>query len=203
MKKSLPNTALIVVDVQNDFCPGGALPVSRGDEVVAPLNFLIETMVSRGRRVLASRDWHPRNSRHFAEFGGRWPIHCVQNTKGAEFHPGLQLPADAIIISKGLYMKGTSQWVDGYSAFDGVAKDGESLEWVLRRLNITQLSVGGLATDYCVQETVLNARQLGFAVDVELYACRGLADDTTREAIRKMYHKLAVIHNAPFILRGR
>lgn len=202
----MSKTALIVVDVQNDFCPGGALAVPHGDEVVAPLNRLIEMMTARGGCVIASRDWHPRRSSHFEKFGGQWSVHCVQNTKGAEFHPGLRFPADTIIISKGLYMEGTSQEVDGYSAFDGIAgggASGASLEWVLRRLNITQLSVGGLATDYCVQKTVLDALELGFAVDVELYACRGLADDTTREAIRKMYHQLAVIHNAPSIPRGR
>lgn len=202
----MSKTALIVVDVQNDFCPGGALAVPHGDEVVVPLNLLMREISDNGGLIVVSRDWHPRRSSHFAEFGGRWPVHCVQNTKGAEFHPRLQLPDDAIIISKGLYMEGTSQEVDGYSAFDGIAgggASGASLEWVLRRLNITRLSVGGLATDYCVLNTVISARQLGFSVDVELYACRGIEDNTTREAIRKMYHQLAVIHNAPFIPQGR
>lgn len=203
MKNNMSNTALIVVDVQNDFCPGGALPVPNGDEVVAPLNNLIELFTARGGRVIPSRDWHPWNSRHFQEFGGTWPMHCVQNRNGSGFHPELHLPADAIIISKGLRAEGTSEEVDGYSAFDGIAKDGESLEFVLRRLNITRLFVGGLATDYCVLNTVVSARQLGFSVDVELYACRGLEDHTTRAAIQKMYHQLAVIHNAPFIPRGR
>lgn len=203
MKNDLSDSALIIVDVQNDFCPGGALAVPHGDEVVAPLNHLIEMMAARGGRVIPSRDWHPRKSRHFEEFGGRWPVHCVQNTQGAEFHPGLRLPTDAIIISKGLFMGGTSREVDGYSAFDGITKDGESLEWILRRLNIERLHVGGLATDYCVKETVLDACLFGFSVDVELYACRGLKDDTTREAIRKMYHQFSRINNAPFIPRVR
>lgn len=193
--------ALLIVDVQNDFCPCGALAVPHGDEVVAPLNRLIEMMTAGGGRVIASRDWHPRNSSHFAEFGGRWPMHCVQNTKGAEFHPGLRLPADAIIISKGLKAEGISKEVDGYSAFDGVTAEWESLESVLRRLQIKRIHVGGLATDYCVQETVLSARHLRFSVDVELYACKGLADNTTSEAIRKMYHQFVVIHNAPFVPR--
>jgi nicotinamidase/pyrazinamidase len=195
--------ALIVVDVQNDFCPGGALAVPHGDEVVEPLNHLIEMMVTHGGRVIASRDWHPWNSRHFQEFGGRWPIHCVRNRRGSAFHPKLRLPADTIIISKGLGAEGTSEEVDGYSAFNGVTADGESLESVLRRLQINCIHVGGLATDYCVFNTVVSARQLEFSVDVDLYACRGLTDDTTREAVRKMYHQLARIHKVPFIPRSR
>lgn len=203
MEKNLRNTTLIVVDVQNDFCPGGALAVPHGDDVVAPLNLLMREISDNGGLIIVSRDWHPRNSRHFAEFGGQWPVHCVQNTKGAEFHPGLQLPADAIIISKGLCTKGTSQEVDGYSAFDGITTREESLEGVLRRLQIRYIHVGGLATDYCVKETVMSARQFGFAVDVALYACRHMAEDTRDKAIAEMYHRDACIHNAPFIPQGR
>lgn len=203
MRENISETALMVVDVQNDFCPGGALPVPRGDEAVAPLNSLIEAMSARGERVIASRDWHPWNSRHFQEFGGKWPVHCVQNRSGSAFHPELRLPADVIIISKGLKAEGTSKLVDGYSAFQGIAKNGESLEWILRRLNIARLFVGGLATDYCVKETVLDVLRLGFSVDVALYACRHLAGDTRDKAIAEMYHRGARIHNAPFIPRGR
>jgi nicotinamidase/pyrazinamidase len=82
--------ALIVVDVQNDFCPGGTLAVKNGDEVVQPLNRLIEDFLNRGRPVFKTRDWHPARTTHFAAYGGTWPIHCVQNTKGAEFHPDLK-----------------------------------------------------------------------------------------------------------------
>jgi nicotinamidase/pyrazinamidase len=107
-------TALLIVDVQNDFCPGGALAVPEGDQVIAPLNRLAEAIAQRGGLVVASRDWHPRTTRHFKAFGGLWPVHCVQETQGAAFHPDLRLPDGAVIVSKG-----TSTEDDGYSAFEG------------------------------------------------------------------------------------
>ena len=94
--------ALIVVDVQNDFCPGGALAVARGDEVVEPLNKLIEEFLKRGEPVFKSRDWHPPQTKHFSDYGGTWPIHCVQNTHGAEFHRNLLDNQHVRVISKGL-----------------------------------------------------------------------------------------------------
>jgi nicotinamidase/pyrazinamidase len=145
--------ALIVVDVQNDFCPGGTLAVSRGDEVVAPLNQLIDEFLKRGDPVYLSRDWHPRNTKHFAEFGGVWPVHCVQNTKGAEFHPALRHDPRINIVSKGL---GDT---DCYSAFDET-----DLEAQLQRAGVEEVVVGGLATDYCVKNTVLDALNQGFRV---------------------------------------
>lgn len=194
--------ALIVVDVQNDFCPGGTLVVPDGDAVVAPLNKTIEKMVARGLPVIASRDWHPRNSGHFKEFGGPWPAHCVQNTKGAEFHPGLRLPVDAIIISKGLKAEGASREVDGYSVFDGFSSDGESFSSVLERLKVTHLLIGGLATDYCVKATVLDARRLGcYNIDILLFACRGVARDTTEQAVDEMIRAGEVIFFDSYLSR--
>jgi nicotinamidase/pyrazinamidase len=145
--------ALIVVDVQNDFCPGGALGVAGGDEVVAPLNKLIAEFLERGEPVFKSRDWHPPTTKHFAAYGGTWPVHCVQNTKGAEFHPGLIDDIHIRVISKGL---GDA---DSYSAFDGT-----DLALQLRRLGVEEVWVGGLATDYCVKQTVLDALKEGFKV---------------------------------------
>jgi nicotinamidase/pyrazinamidase len=145
--------ALIVVDVQNDFCPGGALAVAHGDEVVAPLNKLITEFLERGEPVFKGRDWHPPETKHFAKYGGTWPIHCVQNTKGAEFHPDLVDDIHIRTISKGLGDE------DCYSAFDGT-----DLALQLRRLGITEVWVGGLTTDYCVKNTVLDALKEGFAV---------------------------------------
>ena len=145
--------ALIVVDVQNDFCPGGALAVAQGDEVVAPLNKLIEEFLERGEPVFKSRDWHPEKTRHFAAYGGTWPVHCVQNTKGAEFHPELIDDMHIRVISKGL---GDD---DSYSAFDGT-----DMALQLRRLGVEEVWVGGLATDYCVKNTVLDALKEGFRV---------------------------------------
>ena len=145
--------ALIVVDVQNDFCPGGTLAVAQGDQVVAPLNKLIEEFLERGEPVFKSRDWHPEKTNHFAAQGGTWPVHCVQNTKGAEFHPNLVDDKHIRVVSKGL---GDT---DCYSAFDET-----DLALQLRRLGVEEVWVGGLATDYCVKATVLDALKEGFQV---------------------------------------
>ena len=145
--------ALIVVDVQNDFCPGGSLAVSRGDEVVGPLNNLARDFLEHGEPVFKSRDWHPPQTKHFADYGGTWPVHCVQGTKGAEFHPGLLDDIHIRMISKGLGDE------DCYSAFDGT-----DLALQLNRLGVEEVWVGGLATDYCVKNTVLDALRLGFSV---------------------------------------
>jgi len=145
--------ALIVVDVQNDFCPGGSLAVPSGDEVVAPLNELIEEFLERGEPVFKTRDWHPARTKHFNDFGGTWPVHCVQNTKGAEFHPSLIDSKHIRIVSKGLGDE------DSYSGFDRT-----DLALQLRRLGVEEVWVGGLATDYCVKNTVLDALKEGFKV---------------------------------------
>jgi nicotinamidase/pyrazinamidase len=145
--------ALIVVDVQNDFCPGGTLAVPRGDEVVEPLNQLIDEFLERGNPVYKSRDWHTPTTKHFEIYGGIWPVHCVQNTEGAEFHPALRDDPRIIVVSKGL---GDT---DCYSAFDET-----DLASQLRELEVEELLVGGLAIDYCVKSTVLDALSLGFKV---------------------------------------
>ena len=145
--------ALIVVDVQNDFCPGGSLAVERGDEVVAPLNHLAEEFLSRGEPVYKSRDWHPATTKHFAAYGGTWPVHCVRGTRGAEFHPDLTDDPRVRVVSKG---EGDE---DSYSAFDGT-----TLAEDLRREGVEEVWVGGLATDYCVKNTVLDALRAGFKV---------------------------------------
>lgn len=145
--------ALIVVDVQNDFCPGGSLAVAHGDEVVAPLNKLIGEFLERGEPVFKSRDWHPPQTKHFAASGGTWPVHCVQDTKGAEFHPDLLADMHIRTVSKGLGD------MDCYSAFDET-----DLDLQLRRLGVEEVWVGGLATDYCVKNTVLDALDKGYKV---------------------------------------
>jgi nicotinamidase/pyrazinamidase len=149
----MSNQALIVVDVQNDFCPGGALAVPHGDEVVEPLNELIDEFLERGDPVYKSRDWHPPVTKHFEAYGGTWPVHCVQNTKGAEFHPALRDDPRINVISKGLGDK------DSYSAFDET-----DLASQLRAQDVEEVVVGGLATDYCVKNTVLDALKNGFKV---------------------------------------
>jgi nicotinamidase/pyrazinamidase len=145
--------ALIVVDVQNDFCPGGTLAVPNGDQVIAPLNKLIDEFLDRGDPVYKSRDWHPPTTKHFSAYGGTWPVHCVQNTEGAEFHPALRDDPRIKVISKGL---GTT---DGYSAFDGTDLGSQ-----LNQSGIEEVVVGGLATDYCVKNTVLDALRQGYKV---------------------------------------
>ncbi len=161
--------ALIIVDVQNDFCPGGALAVPRGDEVVGVLNGYIEAFSSRGYPVLVSRDFHPRETGHFKGHGGRWPPHCVQGTGGAEFHPGLRLPEDVIIITKG-----DKPDEDAYSAFQGRDSRGRTLCKVLEEEGIGHVFVGGLATDYCVKETVLDALKNGLKATLLIDAVRGV-----------------------------
>lgn len=155
--------ALIVVDVQNDFCPGGTLAVPNGDQVIAPLNGLIEEFLSRGEPVFKSRDWHPATTKHFANYGGTWPVHCVQATHGAEFHPELLDDPRITIISKGTGDE------DNYSAFDGT-----DLAMRLRDEGVKEVWVGGLATDYCVKNTVLDALREGFTVKAIANAMRAV-----------------------------
>lgn len=145
--------ALIVVDIQNDFCPGGSLAVPHGDEVIAPLNSLIAEFLERGEPVFKTRDWHPPKTKHFADYGGTWPVHCVQETKGAEFHPALLDDMHIRVVSKGLGDE------DCYSGFDET-----DLALQLERLGVEEVWVGGLATDYCVKNTVLDALKEGFQV---------------------------------------
>jgi len=154
-----PRSALLIVDVQNDFCPGGALAVPGGDRVALPLSRLATVFAVAGLPVLASRDWHPPVTRHFSAYGGAWPPHCLQDTAGAAFHPDLILPEGAHVISKG-----TNPERDAYSAFDGSAPDGRPLVDILRASGVTALYVGGLATDYCVKATVLDALKEGLGV---------------------------------------
>jgi nicotinamidase/pyrazinamidase len=158
-----PKRALIVVDVQNDFCPGGALAVAHGDEVVEPLNQVIDEFLERGEPVYKSRDWHPPTTKHFVAYGGTWPVHCVQNTKGAEFHPALRDDPRIKVVSKGLGDK------DCYSAFDET-----DLASQLHSQTVEEVVVGGLATDYCVKNTVLDALKNGFKVKALKNAMRAV-----------------------------
>jgi nicotinamidase/pyrazinamidase len=154
-------SALLVVDVQNDFCPGGALPVPEGDRIVPVVNGYLAAAAERGTPVYASRDWHPPVTRHFQPFGGEWPAHCVQNTPGASFRQDLQLPPSAIVITKG-----QDPASPGYSAFEGQTAEGRPLLSDLRERQIDHLYVAGLATDYCVKHSVLDAIAHGFEVTV-------------------------------------
>lgn len=157
-------SALIVVDVQNDFIPGGALPVPDGDKVVEPLNRYIKLFTDSGRLVVATRDWHPPNHISFKQYGGMWPPHCIQNSWGAEFHPNLQLPKNTVVISKA-----TEHDKEAYSGFEGT-----ELHQILKDNNIKRVFIGGLATDYCVKNTVLDALKLGYETILLLDAIKGV-----------------------------
>lgn len=177
------DAALLIVDVQNDFCPGGALSVPSGDRVVAPLNRLAEACAAAGIPVIATRDWHPAETRHFQDRGGIWPRHCVQDSPGAAFHPALRLPAGTLVVSKG-----TDPGSDGYSAFEAATEDGQSLWQLLEGLGVHHLLIGGLATDYCVRASALEARKLGMTVTVLLDAVAGveLAAGDSQRAMEDM-----------------
>lgn len=185
------DSALLLVDVQNDFCSGGALAVPEGERVVPVLNRWIAAFHAAGRPILASRDWHPHDSAHFVARGGPWPPHCRQGTIGAAFHPQLKLPAETLILSKGADPAESG----GYSAFEAITDDGRSLADCLTAARVRRLVVGGLATDYCVRASVLDARRAGLAVTVLAAGVRGVelvAGDSAR-ALEEMRAAGAVI----------
>jgi nicotinamidase/pyrazinamidase len=166
-------TALLVVDVQNDFAdPNGSLHVRGGHDVIGVLNDEIRAAREAGAHVVYTQDWHPEHTPHFAQDGGIWPVHCVGGTWGAEFHPSL-------IVVEGETLRKGVDGRDGYSAFSvrdpqsGVTESTE-LERILREHGIERLVIGGLATDYCVVQTVLDARRLGFDADVLTAAVRAV-----------------------------
>ena len=155
------NSALLVIDMQNDFCTGGALAVPGSEAVVNAINRHVEYAQKAQMPIYASRDWHPAQTTHFKEFGGEWPVHCVSDSAGAEFHPDLELPAETIVVTKG-----TRDDAPGYSAFEGTTGEGVALLEDLRRRGVTHVFVGGLATDYCVRASVLDALHAGLQVTV-------------------------------------
>jgi len=197
---------LVIVDVQNDFCPGGALPVREGDRVVPVINRLLD----RFDRVVATQDWHPPGHLSFAaNHPGRtpgeviqlagleqvlWPVHCVQDTPGAEFHPDLDLSR-----IQAVFRKGVDPEVDSYSGFfDNGRRRSTGLEEYLRREGVEEVYIGGLATDYCVRWTALDAVRLGFRTWVIEDACRGveLRPGDTAAALAEMAQTgVQIIHS--------
>jgi nicotinamidase/pyrazinamidase len=150
------HAALIVVDVQRDFCPGGALPAPGGDGVLPAVNAYLSDAQALDLPIYASRDWHPAVTTHFKQYGGEWPPHCVKDSKGAEFHPQLELPPRTIVITKG-----EDPARPGYSAFDGHTSGGAALLDDLRGKGIDTLFICGIATEYCVKATTLDALRDG------------------------------------------
>jgi len=176
--------ALILVDVQNDFLPGGALAVPHGDEVVSTLNHYAALFERLGLPVFATRDWHPPDHCSFRKQGGPWPAHCVAGTQGAQFAPKLVLPPGARVVSKA-----TTPDRDAYSGFAGTELDA-----LLRRENVHRVFVGGLATDYCVLNTVKDASALGYEVVLLQDAIRAvdLMSGDGRRALEEMQRLGAV-----------
>jgi nicotinamidase/pyrazinamidase len=171
--------ALLVVDVQNDFCPGGSLAVPEGDRVVPVINRLLDKFPL----VVASKDWHPHETVHFQ----KWPVHCVHNTRGAEFHPQL----DSRKIHQ-VFLKGTGNKDDGYSAFEAT---NLSLAEYLRSRGVTELYVTGLATDYCVRASALDAVAQGFTTYVveDAVAAVNVQPDDGARALDEMKHAGVVV----------
>jgi nicotinamidase/pyrazinamidase len=150
---------LLLVDPQNDFCPGGSLAVADGDAVMPVLSDWADAAQRAGIPIFVSRDWHPPKTSHFKDYGGIWPPHCVMATHGAEFHRDLSLPANVTVVSKGM-----GETEDAYSAFQARDDAGTSLATLLAQKGVTHLYVGGLATDYCVKSSALDALTNGFKV---------------------------------------
>lgn len=181
---NLSKSALLIVDVQNDFCPpNGSLAVPNGVQVVNPLNKVIRVFKEKMRPMFFSKEWHPRITKHFAEFGGKWPVHCVQHTYGALFHKNLVIPSETRNDTYFIF-KGMSTEDDGYSPFEGQTSPSSgsfSLDTLLKLHKVTKLYVGGLATDYCVKAACLDARKpclgtikRGYATYLLEDACRAV-----------------------------
>jgi len=175
--------ALVVVDLQNDFLPGGTLAVPQGDRIISPLNAVIQKFQKENLPLFFTRDWHPPHHSSFLESGGSWPAHCVMDTKGATFATALTIPEEAVIISKA-----SESDRDEYSGLRGFDSDGNRLDEILKRKNIGRVVIGGLATDYCVLTTVLDALDLGYEVYVltDAVSAVNVKPDDGRRAIHTM-----------------
>ena len=161
--------ALLVVDLQYDFLPGGALGVPQADTIIPRVNRAIRVFQRRELPILFTRDWHPPATKHFKEYGGAWPPHCIQGTKGARFHRELDVPKHAIILSKGMDPE-----QDSYSGFQAYTPQGRDLESVIHDLGIDEMFICGLATDYCVRATTLDGLRRGLTIRVLKDAIRGV-----------------------------
>ncbi len=177
------SAALLIVDIQIDFCPGGALPVLEGDQIIPTLNMYLELFYSNECPTFATRDWHPAQTSHFKDYGGVWPKHCIQNTPGARLHPDLKLDTKTVFLSKGM-----DPQKDSSSAFQAMDRKGKYLLHYLSEMGIKKICVGGLATDYCVKASVLEALKDGFEIFLLVDAIKGfdLNPDDSQKAIEVM-----------------
>ncbi len=185
--------AVIAVDVQRDFCPGGKLAIPGGDEVVPVLDAWIDAAAAAGAAIVVSRDWHPPAHMSFVARGGPWPEHCVQGSPGADLHPSLHLPPPTVVVSKG-----ASPEFDQYSAFDRT-----DLAAILRERGVERVWIGGLAEDVCVRATALDAVREGFETHVLLDATRPVAIESGRKARREMEAAGAILESGRAVLEAR
>jgi len=178
-----PKKALLIVDVQNDFCPQGALGIPAGDRIVPVINKYIKIFSKNKWLILATRDWHPPRTKHFKDFGGEWPVHCIQNTPGAAFYPKLKIPKGAILLYKGM-----DPAKDSYSAFQAEDARGMNLSGLLKLFGIKEIYIAGLATDYCVRFSVRDAIKEGLKVRLLADAIQGvnLKPGDSEKAIKEM-----------------
>ncbi|GHV56613.1 nicotinamidase [Spirochaetia bacterium] len=212
MTIDIARTTLIEIDIQNDFCPGGTLAVDRGDEVIGPLNALADGFTRRGGRVIATADWHPAGHISFASsHAGRkagdvldtqvlWPDHCVQGSSGADFHKALDLKSVNLIIRKGFRKN-----LDSYSAFfENDRKTPTGLEGYLKFLGIETVILGGLATDYCVLYSALDAAAIGLRTIVLTDAMRGVGfpEGSVERAFKSMHDAGVILASSVEVLAG-
>jgi nicotinamidase/pyrazinamidase len=195
MNDRLNDAALVLVDIQNDFCPGGALAVAEGDQVVEIVNRLMPLFPI----VVSTQDWHPANHISFKEQGGPWPPHCVQGTRGAQLHPALETEAIDYY-----FRKASSPDKDAYSEFEGVDDNGRTLDETLKGRRVRKLYVAGLATDYCVLATVLDGLDNGYEVYAITDAMRAVNvnPDDGRKALEEMARKGARLTASDEVLKG-
>jgi len=169
MSSSKFKKALLVVDVQNDFCPGGALGIHKGHKIIPVLNRYIKFFEKEKLPIFVTRDWHPEVTKHFRQFGGIWPKHCVEGSSGAQFHPELKFPKEAFVMSKGMDPE-----KDSYSAFHATGLSGTGLANLLKIFGVTEIYIGGLATDYCVKHSAFDALKDGLNVFILADAIAGV-----------------------------
>jgi nicotinamidase/pyrazinamidase len=178
--------ALLIVDVQNDFCPGGALGIPQGDKIIPAINKYTKVFSSKKLPIFVTRDWHPVRTKHFQDFGGVWPVHCIQNTQGSAFHSKLKLPKGSIFLYKGMDPE-----KDSYSAFQAQELNGTGFAHLLKLLKVNELYICGLATDYCVRFSALDALKHGVKVKILIDAIKGvdLKKGDSQKAIKEMMRK--------------
>ena len=175
-QRNTDERALLLVDIQNDFCEGGSLEVPNASDILPVVNNLINGARASGQTIIASRDWHTVDHSSFEDRGGPWPPHCIQDTEGAAFHPELALPDEAVRVSKG-----TGFDTDAYSAFDGT-----QLNNYLDRHGIRHLTVVGLALDVCVRATVLDALENGFSVELVADGTRAVKQEEAGDVFEEL-----------------